>query len=230
MPSRDRVVLFDVDETLLDHVNAERKAALDFHARFSAELNLPAEEFAAQWHALAEKWFELYGKGKTTFEGQRRERLRAIFGALMSDSDADARFGTYIQIYERHWSLFPDVLPCLEALKGRRLGIITNGVTDQQNGKLRKLGIQACFSEVLCSADVGVAKPDPAIFLLAAKRFQVQPGDCVYVGDRLETDALAAAKAGMCGVWLNRANDQNGEGIVTIRSLNALPGFLAGRT
>lgn len=220
---RDKAIFFDLDETLLDHVNAERKAALDFHARFRSELRQPAEDFAAQWHALAEQWFELYGKGKTTFEGQRRERLRAIFGALMSDSDADARFGTYIEVYERHWSIFPDVLPCLAALKGRRLGIITNGVPEQQLRKLQKLGIASHFSAVICSAEVGVAKPDPGIFHIAARRFQAEPQDCVYVGDRLETDAIAASKAGMTGIWLQRGALPTAEGVLSISSLDALP-------
>jgi putative hydrolase of the HAD superfamily len=213
------VILFDLDETLLDHVSAESQAALAFHNQFRNEINQTAEDFVITWHDLAEKWFELYGKGQTTFQGQRRERLREIFGKALPDATADARFDTYIGFYEQYWSVFPDVQPCLDALRGRKLGVITNGVPDQQNKKLERVGIRDRFAQVICSTEVGVAKPDPEIFRLAAKRFGVEPKECIYVGDRLETDALAATKAGMKGVWLNRRDESKGQSVLTLQSL-----------
>lgn len=68
--------------------------------------------------------------------------------------------------------------------------------------------------------DIGIEKPDPRIFLEAARRAGRAPEECVYVGDRLETDALAAGRAGMTGVWLDRAGRERApEGVAAIRGL-----------
>jgi putative hydrolase of the HAD superfamily len=224
----DAVVLFDLDETLLDHRWAERRAALEFHARFPSELGPDPQAFAARWHALAERWFERYGRGLTTFQGQRRGRMRELFGAALDDRTADERFEQYILHYERHWAVFPDVADCLDALAGLPLGVITNGVAEQQNKKLAKAGLARRFSQVLCSADLGVAKPDPRIFLLAAERFGAAPDRCWYVGDRLDTDAQAAIHAGLHGVWLNRSDDPAETDVPTLTGLAGLPGLVLG--
>ena len=43
-----------------------------------------------------------------------------------------------------------------------------------------------------------------AAFIQACDRMHLTPGDVLYVGDNLHTDALAASRAGLRGVWLNR--------------------------
>ena len=72
-------------------------------------------------------------------------------------------------------------------------------------------------------------KPDARIFLEAARQAGCAPGECLYVGDRLETDALGSARAGMTGVWLNR-NGRSGnapDGVVVICGLELLPRLIS---
>jgi FMN phosphatase YigB (HAD superfamily) len=52
-----------------------------------------------------------------------------------------------------------------------------------------------------------VAKPDPATFTLACRRLGVEPGDALSVGDWRDGDAVAAARAGLTGIWLDRGVD-----------------------
>lgn len=72
------------------------------------------------------------------------------------------------------------------------------------------------------------AKPHKAIFELAAREARTDLKDCVYIGDRLQVDALASRKAGMRGIWLDRKNQWDGQevGVPVIRNLNELPGLL----
>jgi putative hydrolase of the HAD superfamily len=60
-------------------------------------------------------------------------------------------------------------------------------------------GIVDLFDDVVCSADVGLAKPDPRVYALAASRLGLQPGECVFVDD-LADNVEAARAAGMRGV------------------------------
>lgn len=68
-------------------------------------------------------------------------------------------------------------------------------------------GIIDLFDEVVVSADVGMAKPDPRIYELAARRLGLPPSACVFIDD-LERNVRAAREAGMHGVHfvVNRDN------------------------
>jgi HAD superfamily hydrolase (TIGR01509 family) len=65
--------------------------------------------------------------------------------------------------------------------------------------KLRALGIADLFELDLCAQapEVGAFKPHPRGLLVVAERLGVTPAQCLYVGDRAEVDAAAAAAAGM---------------------------------
>ena len=60
-------------------------------------------------------------------------------------------------------------------------------------------GILDLFDDVVCSADVGLAKPDPRVYALAASRLRLEPGECVFIDD-LAGNVEAARAAGMLAV------------------------------
>jgi putative hydrolase of the HAD superfamily len=62
------------------------------------------------------------------------------------------------------------------------------------------------FDAVVISGDVGMHKPDPAIFLLAAERTDVPPADCVFVDD-LRENCAGAEQVGMAAI-LHRGADR----------------------
>lgn len=57
-------------------------------------------------------------------------------------------------------------------------------------------GIYDLFDDVVVSADVGMAKPDPRIYALAAERLELSPDACVFIDD-LPGNVEAARDAGM---------------------------------
>lgn len=59
-------------------------------------------------------------------------------------------------------------------------------------------GVDGLFAHVVCSAEVGVAKPDPPISAIAAEVVGARPEDCAFVDDRPE-NVRAAVAAGMRG-------------------------------
>jgi len=237
------IVLFDLDDTLMAH-RAAVDAGIVLHM---AERAYAAEQARSQqlWHDLEEEHYHAYLAGRLTFEGQRRARARDFalaHGEELDDLAAGAWFARYFERYRESWSLHDDALPALdaldEALAGVRFGIITNGELDFQRAKLERLGIIDRFDHVIASGDVGITKPDPGIFELATARFasDAPVTAAAYVGDRLVTDAIGAATAGLLGVWLNRtggamADDEAAAaalvGIVEVASLTELAPILA---
>ncbi len=220
------MILFDIDETLFDNSGAEIKASKRFYQKTKGLDHFEdLDDFVGQWRVTTETYLQMFIDRRLSFQEQRRRRLRDIFRQPFSDEEADALFKKYLLYYEESWELFPDVRPCLDRLALLGLGIITNGNSCQQRQKLRELGIIDYFDVIIISEDVGVSKPDPQIFIQACKAANQTPSNCIYVGDKLETDALAASEAGLMGTWLNRKRQKSThDNIQVIYSLNELHG------
>lgn len=126
----------------------------------------------------------------------------------LTDTEAEAWFEDYLAGYRARFVLHDDAVPCLDLLQQRlpgvRFGVITNGDEAFQTAKLAALGIADRVEHLVTSGAFGVVKPDPRIFLHACDRFGVPPAAATVVGDRLRTDAIGAARAGLGGVWLDR--------------------------
>src|SRR6266567_3918703 len=79
---------------------------------------------------------------------------------------------------------------------GIRTGLVSNswGLRGYPLKLLREL-----FDAVILSGEVGLRKPDPEIYRLAARQIGVEPGDCVFVDD-LPGNLAPAAALGMAGL------------------------------
>ena len=65
------------------------------------------------------------------------------------------------------------------------------------------MAIHRLFDDIVCSAEVGMAKPEPAIYVLAAERLGLEPRECVFVDD-LDTNVEAARQVGMQAVLFSK--------------------------
>ncbi|MGV8881025.1 MAG: HAD family hydrolase [Rhodoglobus sp.] len=242
MPGAPSLVLFDLDDTLFAHRNAVSAGILAHRLHHGGALGAADSSIEdARWNELEERHYHRYLAGELDFVGQRRARAREFvepFGLdLGADHLADEWFDRYFDHYVNAWMLHEDALACLDSLgeRGIRLGIITNGDAAFQGNKIAKLGLTDRFEHVIASGDLGFAKPDPRIFHHACELFGVAPKQSVYVGDRLETDAIGAADAGLTGVWLDRNRVGTPEQLAraasvggsVIHTLDELPALLA---
>lgn len=131
-------------------------------------------------------------------------------------------------LYLRHRfadiELYSDVLNCLDAVaRDHTVGLLSNG-----NSYPERCGLDARFAFTVFAEQHGVAKPDPAIFEIAAEAAGCPVEELVHVGDG-ESDIIGARRAGCRAVLINRtgtdlpyAAQADGE----IHDLRALPGVL----
>ena len=233
------VVLFDLDDTLFAHRESVESGIAAHRTTLGGALAAAdrATEFA-RWHSLEELHYHRYLTGELDFLEQRRERARGFvqpYGLTLDDDAADAWFDSYLVHYESTWTLHADAEACLDALRPARFGVVTNGSLPFQQAKIDGTGLAPWLQHVIASGEVGVAKPDARIFAIACEAFEVPPSDAVYVGDRLHTDAIGAARAGLLGVWIDRRGaategelaEAAAEGVPVIHSLADLPTLLA---
>ncbi len=126
------------------------------------------------------------------------------------------------------WEPYPDVVPALEELRtidGVRIGVISDWGSNLE-GILAELGLDRYVDFVLASGAIGLAKPDPALFRLAAERAAVGTDASVMVGDSYRADVEGARSAGMDALLLDRQGDASVEGVTIIHSLAELPGLV----
>jgi REG-2-like HAD superfamily hydrolase len=104
-------------------------------------------------------------------------------------------------------TLFDDVLPALDALAARRIpmGILSNFSVNLEN-VLRQVGVHHYFSFFVVSAAVGIEKPDPKIFELAAQATHKPHAELVYIGDSIFHDIQGARNVGMDAILIDRKN------------------------
>lgn len=95
----------------------------------------------------------------------------------------------------------------LASAQGVRLGVLSDY---PPLPKLAALGIADRFDIALGAGDaqIGCFKPEPRGLLAIVHRWGLTPGDCVFVGDRVDVDAEAARRAGMRCVIIGERHDR----------------------
>ena len=93
---------------------------------------------------------------------------------------------------------------CADLAEG--MGILTNGPSEKQRGKIAALGIAPWFPAdwIIVSGEVGTDKPEPDIFRIAEKICGKTGKELLYIGDSPELDIIPAAQLGWKTVWFNR--------------------------
>jgi len=104
--------------------------------------------------------------------------------------------------------LYPDTRETLAALReqGYRLGLLSNCFGNEAHWPV-EFELNYCFDAMTLSCQVGLAKPDPDIYRLAADQLGVAPSDCVFVDD-VPVYIAGAMAVGMTGVRINRFDSE----------------------
>ena len=224
-----RVVLLDLDDTLLDFGQAERVAM----RRVLGENGLPADDATL---ALYSRINDVYWKRFERGEIGRREVLVGRFRDFLAEEgasglDPDAvqnRYETLLS--EGHWFV-PGAEALLDALAPTYdLYLASNGTERVQTGRLKSAGILPRFRGLFLSERIGAAKPSRAFFdAVFASLGEERRRGAVMVGDSLSSDIRGGIDAGLITVWFNPSDRVPDPATVpdkTIHDLGELPGYL----
>lgn len=185
------LALFDLDNTLIDRLDAFRRWA----AEFAADRGLGSEDVA---------WLiELDADGSlpmNTFFTHVRDRF------ALAES-ADSLWRGYRERLPHLVTCRPAVLESLDRLRlsGWRVGIVTNGMTDNQSGKIHHSGLVDRVDGWAISDAEGFRKPAAELFGIAADRCGASLADGGWmVGDDVENDVVGGRGAGLRTIWIDR--------------------------
>ena len=213
-PEEIEAVLFDLDDTLVDARGSWRagfaEAITALHARSPAlqRLGSPTAIYDAHFRRYGEEAHRDagYGEWQARFTVEAFERLVAEH--LGPDPDLAARLlAGYLAAVPGHLTLYADAEPLLERLGARYpLGLVSNGPSELQRPKIDKFALDRHFEVVLVSGELGVRKPDPAIFAMALEALGVSPQRAVFIGDNPIDDVAGACASGLSAIWVNRGD------------------------
>jgi putative hydrolase of the HAD superfamily len=197
-----RLITVDLDDTLWDCAPVIRRAEQVLYAWLqrhypSITQRYDIDELRGRRMALMREDAGLrYDLGRLRRESLRR--LAVEFGYAEQRLVDDA-YEVFMEA--RHEvEIFEDVMPALERLsRCYAIGALTNG-----NASVHRLGMGHLFRVAVTAAEVGAAKPDPAMFDYACRVTGIEPMHAVHVGDHPEHDVLGARSVGMRSVWINR--------------------------
>jgi YjjG family noncanonical pyrimidine nucleotidase len=196
-----RVVLLDLDNTFFNYDAGEKQA----YEQTMAEFDLPMSLYPT-YQRINKGYWEMLERGEITKSELRIRRFEDLL--KLADSSLDPK--TVADVYLGHLSnaciLYDDSLEVLHQLKSQYLvAAVSNGIEQVQLSRLKLAGIESLFDAVIISEQVGVNKPDPAIFEAALKRvgYHGPMESVLMVGDNLNADILGAKALGMHTCWMN---------------------------
>lgn len=197
---KPRGVVFDLDDTLIDHsgVEAEVWTRTVEHIR-AAIPAVDGDELRKRHLALRDSHYAELLAGRIDLDGFRRAHLCAAvapwgeleevtLAACVRERDANVERAR----------LMAGARELIETLRaaGYRVGLLTNGPSVMQRRKLAVTCLDRLLDAVAISEEIGASKPDERAYRRAAELLGCEPGATAMVGDRLEWDIEGALHAG----------------------------------
>lgn len=198
-----QVLSFDLDDTLYDNkpvIAAAEQAmlqALALHAPQSQGLN--SEFWWQQRKLLAKTNPDIrHDIGRWRLLGLEAGLLSLGLAQSKASNIAELAYAAFLTERTRI-TLKPEITKLLTTLAQHyRLIAITNG-----NACINKMGVGELFEFSLQAGPDGRMKPHADLFLAAANRLQVKPGQILHIGDSHRADVLGALNAGCQAAWLD---------------------------
>jgi 2-haloacid dehalogenase len=195
-----RGFLLDADNTLLDYDRAEREA-LDETLEEAAP-SVPRETARGVYREINQGYWRRFEEGAVTAADLKVGRFADFLAALGLDGDARAVALNYLERLGSKAYPLPHADEVVRRLSaGAAVALVTNGLTGVQRGRVRRSGWASCFTAVLISEEMGIAKPDPRFFSTALEALGLPPEEVLCVGDNPVSDIGGAQAAGIDACW-----------------------------
>lgn len=107
----------------------------------------------------------------------------------------------------KHLRICPGALELIRALRatGAKVMLLSNSQRTYAEAELRVLNLMYEFDDIFISSDYGCRKPDPTFFSAPLKKHNLNPAECLMIGNNLENDIVGAKKVGMDALYINAA-------------------------
>ncbi|MEM0164415.1 MAG: HAD family hydrolase [Saccharolobus sp.] len=206
-----KAVLFDFDDTLVDFKSKSQEALISVSRDI---YNFIKENYNKEIDMNIIEKIVITESERLDKEGEynRNKWWESVLKALNIDYIDKSQLYDWTRLY---WSIASNTEPYDDAEKlidylygkGYKLGIVTNsdGEGGNKNKRLKNFPLINKFNVIIIAGEQGIRpKPNLEPFLIVCERLSVEPVSCLFVGDDRVKDCLAAKKANMKSVLVDR--------------------------
>lgn len=223
-----RILLFDVDDTLLDFPSAERLSFFETMESFEIKAN---EKMHEDYSVINRSCWELMQKGVITKDELLVRRFRLFADLYKIDVSPSLINDHFLKKLGEKAILFPDTFEVCERLAATyEMYMITNSVASVHHNRMEKCPIKPFFKGSFISEEVGFPKPGIKFFEAVADRIEgFDKGASLVIGDSPTSDLEGANTFGIDCCYVDRYQRElplNIRADYTVSSLTELCGIL----
>lgn len=204
MMDKIKVILWDIDGTLLNFEEAEKAATQGCFEHFG--LGECTDEMMEKYSKINKGYWEKIERGEISKPVALEARFYDWFLLYGLDTSVAAAFNAEYQIRLGDTVCFyENALETVKACKGKVLQYaVTNGTKVAQDRKLRNSGLIHILDGAFISEDVGVDKPAAEFFERVFEEIGTfDKSSVLIVGDSLTSDMKGGNNAGIVTCWFN---------------------------
>ena len=184
-----KAVIFDVFETLVTHYNCP----LYFGEQIAEDIGICNEKFQEIWEPAGER----RTIGKISLEEVLEEILRNnnCYSEKLLRNITEKRVATKKLCFN---NIDSAIIPMLKERKQSKLKLaIISNCFSEEVPLIRNNSFTEYFDEMFLSYEQGIQKPNPEIYLRCIRKLEVEPEECLYIGDGGSNELVAAKQIGM---------------------------------
>lgn len=215
-------LLFDLDNTLLDFNVSEHYALTKVLQSVDITFN---ESVLKVYEKINRQCWDDFEAGKLPQAAINETRFSQFLAALNLPNKNATQLGDYYLEQLSEKSIFMDGGKELleEQANKYHLGIITNGLKQVQRPKLIKSQLVDYFKVIVVSDEIGISKPQSAIFEHAFEKMNFPAKEKVLmIGDSLSSDIQGGINYGIDTCWYNFKEQENQSNIKPTYTINHL--------
>jgi len=218
-----KVLLWDIDGTILDFLAAEKEAMKKCFQ--ICGLGECTDEMIAKYSKINRKYWEMLERGEITKPEVLVGRFEEFFASEGIITDCAPKFNKEYQVRLGDTICFQDnAYELLKRLKGSvKQYAVTNGTKVAQDRKLKLSGLIDIFDYVFISEELGVEKPGIGFFEKVWEKIGTyEPNEVMIIGDSLTSDMQGGNNAGILCCWYNPKGVVNDKGVRIDYEINDL--------
>ena len=194
------VVLFDIDDTLLDFPRSEKEALCEAFMLSGVELN---EEMITVYQKINYELWKALERGEIERDELMTRRFEDFAKFYGLEIDFLKVANDYLDCLGKKIYFIEGARELLEALYGKiRMYIVTNGLAKVQNSRYKLTGFDKIFDGMFISQEVGANKPDNRFFEYVAEHIVgFEKEKAIIVGDSLSSDIAGGINFGIDTCW-----------------------------
>jgi putative phosphoesterase/HAD superfamily hydrolase (TIGR01509 family) len=186
-----KAVIFDLDGVIADTEHLSEQADVIVLSRYGIKMT-DEEKMLAFGRRMEEIFYDILQARKSKLDIKKliREKDKVFTKLIKGNLDPIKGSLELVDFFKK---------------SGFKLALATSSHTDKMKPEIQELDIEDLFKVKITGDDVSKGKPNPEIFLLAAKKLGVKPSECAVVEDSA-FGVQAAKNAGMLAIGFKSPN------------------------